>query len=63
MIWRNIVLALGIASTLAPWDVRPLTFIDAVTVGFGLLTLALVYECTEQLMAHSARIAELRSLR
>jgi hypothetical protein len=60
MILRNIVLALAIAGTLAPWAVRPLTFTDAVTVSFGLLTLALVYECTEQLMAHSPRTAQLR---
>src|SRR5580704_9206752 len=43
MVWRNIVLALGLASTLVQWTGRPLVLTDAVTVTFGLGTLALIY--------------------
>jgi hypothetical protein len=57
MVWRNVVLSLGLASTLAPWAVRPLGFTDAVTVTFGLLTLALIYLCVDQLMGYVQRAA------
>jgi hypothetical protein len=63
MVWRNIVLAAGLASTLVPWTERTLGFTDAVTVMFGLLTLALVYLCIDQLMGYVQRAAHLRGSR
>jgi len=63
MVWRNILLALGLASTFAPWTTRPLNLTDAVTVVFGLLTLALIYLCVDQLMGYLQRSAQFGRLR
>jgi Methylamine utilisation protein MauE len=63
MVWRNVVIALVVLSTLAPWSARSLGFTDAVTVVFGLLTLALVYLCVDQLMGYRQRVAQLRGIR
>jgi Methylamine utilisation protein MauE len=63
MVWRNIVIALVLAGALAPWTVRPLNFTDAVTVTFGLLTLALIYLCVDQLMGYLQRAAQIRGSR
>lgn len=57
MVWRNVLLALGLAGTLVQWTGRPLVLMDAVTVTFGLLTLALVYLCIDQLMGYVRRAA------
>jgi hypothetical protein len=53
----------GLASTFAPWMARPLNLTDAVTVVFGLLTLALIYLCVDQLMGYLQRSAQLGKLR
>jgi uncharacterized membrane protein YphA (DoxX/SURF4 family) len=50
MVIRNLVIAAATAATLLPWQSRELVFTDAVTVSFGLATLALVYQILEQLM-------------
>ncbi len=63
MVWRNIVIALCLAATFAPWTTRPLTLTDAVTVVFGLLTLALIYLCVDQLMGYLQRSAQFGRLR
>jgi methylamine utilization protein MauE len=63
MVWRNVLLALCVAITLAPWTSRPLNFTDAVTVVFGLLTLALIYLCVDELMGYLQRSAQWRGLR
>jgi hypothetical protein len=63
MVWRNVVLGLALASTLVPWTARSLGFTDAVTVTFGLLTLALIYLCIDQLMGYVQRAAHLRGSR
>jgi hypothetical protein len=63
MVWRNILMASGLACTLMPWTARPLTFTDAVTVVFGLLTLALIYLCVDQLMGYLQRSAPPGGLR
>jgi methylamine utilization protein MauE len=63
MVWRNILLALGLAGTFAPWTTRPLNLTDAVTVVFGLLTLALIYLCVDQLMGYLQRSAQFGRLR
>jgi hypothetical protein len=63
MVWRNVFLALLLGSTLLPWTARSLGFTDAVTLTFGLLTLALIYLCIDQLMGYVQRSAHLRGSR
>jgi hypothetical protein len=63
MVGRNIVVALALFGALAPWTGRPLGFTDVVTVTFGLLTLALIYLCIDQLMGYVQRAAHLRGSR
>jgi hypothetical protein len=63
MVWRNVLIALVVLSTLAPWSARPLGVTDAVTVVFGVLTLALIYLCVDQLMGYLQRVAQLRGIR
>lgn len=63
MVWRNILIAACLASTFAPWTTRPLNLTDAVTVVFGLLTLALIYLCVDQLMGYLQRSAQSGRLR
>jgi uncharacterized membrane protein len=63
MVWRNIIVALVLVGTLAPWGTRPLGTTDAVTVVFGLLTSALIYLCIDQLMGYVQRAAHLRGSR
>jgi Methylamine utilisation protein MauE len=63
MVWRNVLLALAVLGTLAPWSGRPLGVTDGVTVVFGVLTLALIYLCVDQLMGYLQRVAQLRGIR
>jgi hypothetical protein len=63
MVGRNVALALLLGSAWVPWTSRPLVFTDAVTVVFGLATLALVYLCVDQVMSYVQRVARLRGLR
>lgn len=63
MVWRNFVIGLALASILAPWTTRSLNFTDGVTVLFGLLTLALIYLCVDQLMSYLQRSAAYRGSR
>jgi len=63
MVWRNVVLALALVLALAPWTSRPLNFTDAVTVVFGVSTLALVYLCIDGMMGYLQRVAQLRGSR
>jgi hypothetical protein len=63
MVWRNIIVAAALAASLAPWTLRPLNLTDAVTVVFGVLTLALIYLCVDQLMLYMQRAAQLRGSR
>lgn len=63
MVWRNVVIALVLVGLLAPWSARPLNLTDAVTVVFGLLTLALIYLCVDQLMVYVQRSAAYRGSR
>jgi hypothetical protein len=63
MVWRNILIAVGLAATFVPWSARPLNLTDAITVVFGLLTLTLIYLCVDQLMGYLQRSAQLRGLR
>jgi Methylamine utilisation protein MauE len=63
MVWRNVLIALVVLSTLTPWSARPLGVTDGVTVVFGLLTVALIYLCVDQLMGYLQRVAQLRGIR
>jgi hypothetical protein len=63
MVWRNVLIAFCLASSFAPWTARPLGLTDAVTVVFGLMTLALIYLCVDQLMGYLQRSAQFRGLR
>ena len=63
MVWRNILIALAAASVFAPWTDRALTMTDGVTIAFGLLTVALIYLCADQLFGNAQRTAQLRGSR
>lgn len=64
MLGRNTALAvLLLGGSWVPWTSRPLVFTDAVTVVFGLGTLALVYLCVDQMMSYLQRVARFRGLR
>jgi len=63
MVWRNILVASCLAATFVPSTTRPLNFTDAVTVVFGVLTVALIYLCVDQLMGYLQRSAPFRGLR
>jgi hypothetical protein len=51
MAWRNVTIAVLLLVPMLPWSARPLTLTDAVTIGFGAATIALVYHCLETLSA------------
>jgi len=63
MVWRNILISLVLAVALQPWARRPLVFTDGITIVFGLLTIALVYLCTDRLLGYMQRPTQLRSSR
>lgn len=64
MVGRNALIALALAcAVLLPWSERPLGFTDVITLTFGLLTLALIYLCIDQLMDYARRVAQLRGSR
>jgi hypothetical protein len=63
-VWRNLLLCAAAASSLIPWAARPLSFTDAVTILFGLLTISLLYLSVDRLLDDVApRSARLRGLR
>jgi hypothetical protein len=59
MVWRNIVVALCAAAVFAPWTARQLALTDGITIAFGLLTVALVYLCVDQLFGNAQRTAQM----
>jgi Methylamine utilisation protein MauE len=64
MVWRNVGVAILLAATMLPWSQRPLVLTDAVTVGFGTATSALVYLCLDRLLGRAGRMTdELRTHR
>jgi hypothetical protein len=63
MVWRNILISLALAVALQPWTSRPFSFTDGVTIVFGLLTIALIYLCTDRLLGYTQRNAQLRGSR
>jgi hypothetical protein len=58
MVWRNIGIAILLATTLLPWSPRPLVLTDAVTIGFGTATCALVYLCLDRLLGRNGRLTD-----
>ena len=54
MVWRNIVLAVLLATLLLPWTPRPLGAADALTIGAGTAVAALLYLSAEVLFGHVA---------
>jgi uncharacterized membrane protein YphA (DoxX/SURF4 family) len=56
MVWRNVLLAALAAVTMLPWNERPLQWIDAATVGFGLLAIALLYACADRLLGQMGQL-------
>jgi hypothetical protein len=61
MVWRNLLIAGLLAVVMLPWNPRPLLLTDAVTIGFGSLTCALLYLCLDRLLGRTGRMsAELR---
>jgi Methylamine utilisation protein MauE len=63
MVWRNVIIALVVAAVFAPWADRHLSITDGITVAFGLLTIALIYLCVDQLLGNAQRTAQLRGSR
>jgi hypothetical protein len=64
MVWRNVALAALLAASVPPWSARPLGWIDAITVGGGLITLALLYAALDRLLGQvMPRTAVLRGVR
>jgi len=59
MVWRNVLIALAVAVVFAPWAGRDLSITDGFTIVFGLLTIALVYLCIDQLLGNAQRTAQL----
>jgi hypothetical protein len=61
MVWRNLLLALLLGSTLVPWSARPLTAVDAVTIVCGVLAATVVYAAVDRLLGQvMPRTAALR---
>jgi Methylamine utilisation protein MauE len=59
MVWRNVLVALAVAAIFAPWSARHLGITDGLTIAFGLLTIALVYLCIDQLFGNAQRTAQM----
>ena len=55
MVWRNLLLAFGLAVAMLPWATRPLEWTDAVTFACGVTTIALLYSCAERLLGELRR--------
>ena len=54
MVARNVLLALLLAMTLLPWQVRPLVPTDILTIGAGAAVAALLYICLDRLLGRVA---------
>jgi hypothetical protein len=59
MVWRNVLIALAAVAAFAPWTTRSLSLTDGITIAFGLLTIALVYLCIDQLFGNAQRTAQM----
>jgi hypothetical protein len=64
MVWRNLFLALILCLSALPWRSRELELTDAATIGFGLITIALLYSCIERLLGNPLlRFSDLKGAR
>ncbi len=54
MVWRNIILAAGLALAALPWSQRPLGLVDVLTVAGGLSAAALLYMSIDRLLGDIA---------
>ena len=64
MVWRNCMISGFAGISLLPWSPRPLSPMDGVTLGFGLVAITLVYLCVDLLLGDVARrSARLRGVR
>ena len=64
MVWRNCMISGFTGISLFPWSPRPLSPMDGVTLGFGLVAITLVYLCVDLLLGDVARrSARLRGVR
>lgn len=55
MVWRNVLLAAAMAISLLSWSSRPLSLMDGITIGFGLITFSLLYLCIDLLLGDVGR--------
>jgi uncharacterized membrane protein YphA (DoxX/SURF4 family) len=55
MVWRNLLLALGLGLATLPWSARKLEWTDGATLAFGLTSIALLYSCAERLLGDLGR--------
>jgi uncharacterized membrane protein YphA (DoxX/SURF4 family) len=55
MVWRNLLLAIGLGLAMLPWNARKLEWTDAATLAFGLTSVALLYSCAERLLGELGR--------
>ena len=58
--WRNLVLALLLGIAIWPWSDRAMTWMDGVTIAFGLAAAIVVYLCVDRLGQVSARARALQ---
>lgn len=58
MVWRNLLLAAVLGAATLPRNARPLEWTDAVTLAFGLTSVALLYSCAERLLGERGRARE-----
>ena len=58
MVWRNISIAVLLATALLPWTPRTLVLTDAVTIFFGTASCALVYLCLDRLSGRTGRLTD-----
>jgi uncharacterized membrane protein YphA (DoxX/SURF4 family) len=50
MVWRNVLLALGLGTLAMPWDARPLQAVDALTILGGLAAVTALYSTADRLL-------------
>jgi hypothetical protein len=58
MVWRNLGMAVLLAAVLLPWSPRPFAVTDAVTIGCGTVTWALIYLCLDRLLGRTGRLTD-----
>ncbi len=51
MVWRNLLLAAGVAGLAVPWAPRPLELVDVLTMGSGATVVVLIYLALDALLA------------